>query len=202
MSEQIESSIVNDLISKDIIKYWENLEIYQDNQKKGLFLLGYMIGEIGNKQYGKHKKKPILNKINFQGMGTEKLERVYSDILEKLKQYQILGYNENIYSASHLLIEENIDKWSLSNQENVFYILSGFAFSNFLYRKRYKKMLIGEFERVPLLIEKLKEKGKKIEVFEEKLAEAKRNFEENSYPEAKKLLDELKNSIKEEMKDE
>ncbi len=193
MSNQSNPFIANDLIPVDITEYWENLGIYQDNQKKGLFLLGYLMGEIGNKQSSQQiKNKPILNKINFQGIGTEKLKRLSSDILEKLKQYQLLGYNENIYSASHILIEENLDNWTLSNQENVFYIMSGFAFSNFLTRKRGKENFIKEYEEKSNLVEILKVEEKNIEEFVKKLEEARLKSDEHKYYDARQILKEIK----------
>ena len=93
---------IKEMTSKDILNYWEKLEIYNDDSKKALFLLGYLIGKIGNVQKNKEiKNKPILNKINFQGMGTEKLIRLSNDIFEKLIQYKtkkgeiLLNFSEN-----------------------------------------------------------------------------------------------------------
>ena len=193
MDKQKNDHFTDDLIPKDISEYWENLEIYQDNQKKGLFLLGYLIGEVGSKQSSQQiKNKPILNKINFQGMGTEKLNRLSSDVLEKLKQYKLLDFKENVYSASHLLIEENIENWSLSNQENVFYILSGFAFSNYLIRKRSKESYKKEFKVKIEMIEKKKTEGKNVEEFEKLLSEAIAKADEHKFYDAKEILKQIK----------
>ncbi|MHA1227499.1 MAG: type I-B CRISPR-associated protein Cas8b/Csh1, partial [Candidatus Hodarchaeales archaeon] len=66
--------IFEENLPKEIVSFWRDLEIYQDDCKKILFLLGYLIGEIANAQKSSElTKKPILNKINFQGMSTEKL---------------------------------------------------------------------------------------------------------------------------------
>ena len=193
MDEQRKEHITDEMIPKDIFEYWDNLEIYQDNQKKGLFLLGYLIGEIGSKQHSKQiKNRPILNKINFQGMGTEKMNRLLSDVLEKLKQYKLLDFKENVYSASHLLIEENIKNWSLSNQENVFYILSGFAFSNYLIRKRSKDSYIKELQEKMQLIDKMKKEGKNVEEFEKLLSEATAKADEHNFYDAKEILKQIK----------
>jgi len=193
MNKQRNEHFTDDMIPKEIFEYWENLEIYQDNKKKGLFLLGYLIGEVGSKQSSQQiKNKPILNKINFQGMGTEKLNRLSSNVLEKLKQYKLLDFKENVYSASHLLIEENIKNWSLSNQENVFYILSGFAFSNYLIRKRSKENYKNELEAKIELIEKMKSKGKNVEEFEKLFNEAIAKADEHKYYNANEILKQIK----------
>lgn len=186
--------IISDLIPNEIMEYWNTLEIYNDNQKKGTFLLGYLMGEIGSRQVSQQiKNKPILNKINFQGMGTEKLKRLTADVLEKLKQYQILSYNnENIFSASQILIERQMDTWSLSNQENVFYILSGFAYSNLLSRKRSKEKFILLFEEKSNLVKELKSTGMNVSEFEQNLEKARLLGEEHSYYKASKLLKEIK----------
>ncbi|MHA1854739.1 MAG: type I-B CRISPR-associated protein Cas8b/Csh1 [Promethearchaeota archaeon] len=195
MDEQRKEHITDEMIPKEIFKYWENLEIYQDNQKKGLFLLGYLIGEVGNQQKVKDiKNKPILNKLNFQGMGTEKLSRLSSDILEKMRQFKLLEFNESIYSASHLLIEENFKNWSLSNQENVFYILSGFAFSNYLIRKRSKESYKKELEAKIQLIKIMKSKENNVKKFKKLLSEAKAKADEHKYYDARQILKEIKKS--------
>jgi CRISPR-associated protein Csh1 len=129
---------IGDMVPKEILGYWNSIEIYRDDSKKALFLLGYLIGEVGSAQSSTgHKKKPILDKVNFQGMGVEKLNRLTGDVLEKLRQNNILQYNEDAYSSLKILIDSNIVKWGLSNQENVFYVLSGYAFSNYSGWQRY-----------------------------------------------------------------
>ncbi|WP_164997853.1 TIGR02556 family CRISPR-associated protein [Methanolobus psychrotolerans] len=145
---------VEELYPKEILNYWNDIEIYNDECKKASFLLGFLIGEIANVQSGTgSKKKPILNKINFQGMGIEKLIRLSDDVFEKLRQYGRLQYTENIYSALKMLMDMNISQWKLSNQENVFYVLSGYAFSNYASWQRY---LIKTEENIKLVENKIK----------------------------------------------
>lgn len=45
-----------------------------NEQETAMFLLGYLIGEIGNVQYRKTEEgtKPILNKLNFNGLDRQK----------------------------------------------------------------------------------------------------------------------------------
>lgn len=97
----------------------------------GLFLLGYLIGQVGIAQYTSgSEKKPILNKLNFLGMSFHKVQRLSNEIFEKLKQYRVLSsYNEGIFSVMKLLLDRNRGRWSLTPQENVYYILSGYAYA-------------------------------------------------------------------------
>ena len=95
-----------------------------------LFLLGYLIGQVGIAQYTPgSEKKPILNKLNFLGMSFPKVQRLSNEIFEKLEQYRVLPYNEGIFSAMKLLLDKNRGQWSLTPQENVYYILSGYAYA-------------------------------------------------------------------------
>ena len=95
-----------------------------------LFLLGRLIGEVGYRQGG---KEPILEKINYQGMDPRRILRLTNEVFEKLKQYKVLQYNKGIFSICKMLLDKEIEHWSLDDQENVFYILSGYS-----YRRRYK----------------------------------------------------------------
>lgn len=177
------------MLPKEILDYWSDVVLYEEEQKGALFLLGYLVGEIGNAQSSTgHKKKPILDKINFQGMGTDKLMRLADDVLEKLRQYDRLQYNEDTYSMLKLLMDNNINGWNLSNQENVFYVLSGYAFSNYLVRKRSKDKYFEELKKVSEYIEKAKEEDKDTEEEETILEEVRELGENYKYFEARKLL--------------
>jgi CRISPR-associated protein Csh1 len=105
-------------------------EMKYDEQKTAMFLLGTLVGKIGNAQYNKSisGKKTILKKINFQGINPNKLIRLSNEIPEKLIEYKQLQYCEMRYSQFKQLIDKNIKDWDLSDQENVFYLLSGYAY--------------------------------------------------------------------------
>ena len=185
------------LLPKDILEYFTDLEIYSDRQKQALFLIGYLIGEIGNKQSqtSDTKKKPILNKINFQGMDYKKLMRLSNDIVEKLNQYKILSFNENIFSAVKKLLESNAN-WQLSNQENVFYVLSGYAYSNYMIRKRSKNIYNNLLNEANDNIKELKEEGKDTTEFEGFLQQAIDFANEGNYSNARNYLKKIKKENK------
>ena len=121
----------NIAVPEEITKFWNDIGTY-DDPRKALFLLGYIVGNVGNRQYKSgHETKPILNKINFQGMNIQTIIRLTNDIFEKLAQYKILGYNETIFHQYKRLVDIYSNDWPLNNQENVFYILSGYSFSTY-----------------------------------------------------------------------
>lgn len=142
-----------DIRIKEFIKKME----YEEEQS-ALFLLGYLIGEVGNAQRNAElSSEPILNKLNYQGMTTIKIDRLILEMTEKLKQYKtiinkegekskkvhLLYVNNSIYAACNQLWLSNRKNWGLSNQENVLYILSGYSFNNML-RINYKKIKGGK----------------------------------------------------------
>lgn len=110
-------------------------EMGYGEQQTAMFLLGYMIGEIGNKQSksSDEKKKPILNKLNFAGIDKTKIIRLSTDVFDKLNQEKIRRYNEVIYGEFKRLLDSNINNWKLNKHENLFYILSGYGFSSTRY---------------------------------------------------------------------
>lgn len=97
-------------------------------QQQALYWLGRIINKIGNAQYKKgHQQKPVLNKINYNGMDHSKIQRLYIDAFELSTQYKIV--NEiNYYSRMFSQFFPADEKlWTLTPQESVFYILSGFS---------------------------------------------------------------------------
>ncbi|MEW6009507.1 MAG: TIGR02556 family CRISPR-associated protein [Candidatus Omnitrophota bacterium] len=117
-------------------------EMRYDEPKTALFLLGYVIGKIGNAQseLTESRTKPILNKINFEGMNPNKLIRLTNEVFEKLNQYKVfskkeksrvplLVFNQGIFNEYKRLIDKEISNWQLSDHENIFYILSGYAYA-------------------------------------------------------------------------
>ncbi|MBT1248356.1 MULTISPECIES: type I-B CRISPR-associated protein Cas8b/Csh1 [unclassified Thermosipho (in: thermotogales)] len=109
-----------------IVNYIRDLKF--DDQKLALFLVGVLIATIGAEQYKINRKKVILEKINFGGMPFLKVKNLTSQIFEKLLQYKILnGENEINFSIAKELLDANENNWQLNPSENVYYILSGYA---------------------------------------------------------------------------
>ena len=117
-------------------------EMKYDEAKTALFLLGYLIGEIGNAQYKltDSHTKPILNKVNFEGINPDKLIRLTNEVSKKMNQYRVfsskdksrvplLVFNQGIFNEYKKLIDKELTNWQPSDHENVFYILSGYAYA-------------------------------------------------------------------------
>lgn len=99
---------------------------YNESQK-ALFYLGRILNSIGYAQYQKgHTSKPIMNKINYNGMDRDDIRRLIIDLKEKAKQYDILGKTE--YNFSRFTDYFNYNEWNMDPEEAVFFLLSGYSF--------------------------------------------------------------------------
>lgn len=100
-------------------------------EARALFYLGALVNRVAWKQSGKgHKTKPVLNKINYQGMSKRDILRLYEDVLDLIRHYfeglplYIGQYMERFHNYFGTLEMT----WPLNEQENVFYIMSGYAY--------------------------------------------------------------------------
>lgn len=106
-------------------------EMNYKEEESALFLLGCLIGEIGNAQYKNmgEGRKPILNKLNFGGIDKGKLKRLSNEVFNKLNEQKIRQFNEITYGECKRLMDLKLNNWSLNKHENLFYILSGYSYS-------------------------------------------------------------------------
>lgn len=102
------------------------------NQAKALFYLGLIMNRVATAQTLKgHKNKPILKKVNFQGMDQKNILRFYEDLVEKLRQYNTINfYTEWLMNRFHHYMGSALtaEGWPLSEHANVFFIMAGYAF--------------------------------------------------------------------------
>jgi len=104
--------------------------------QKGLFYMGALTYQVGVAQaIQKHQTKPILDKISYSGMDKTDVLRFYADLLDKVRQYKnakaciwLLGKSEQIIKQIQLNIGHLDELQGLSEQESVFYLMSGYAF--------------------------------------------------------------------------
>jgi CRISPR-associated protein Csh1 len=120
-------------LNADITSYIR--EMNYNEQEASMFLLGVLIGAIGReqskKQYEKEQEgtyKPILNKINFNGMDKYRIMKLSNQIPNKLRHEKIQQYYEAIFSAHKYLLDKNIQSWKLNKDESLFYLLSGYGY--------------------------------------------------------------------------
>lgn len=101
-----------------------------NDRQRALFYLGILINRVGYSQSKKgYKTKPILKKINYQGMTIDDVKRLYVDVFEKLVQHEALYPGvENINTLCKYYFDKSDNSWELSEFANIFYLLSGYAY--------------------------------------------------------------------------
>lgn len=97
---------------------------YTDLQK-AMFYLGRMVSIIGYAQFTKgHEQKPILQKINFNGMGLREIVKLRSELYEKARQYkEDLSFLDGKFAKLF-----NYNNWNLPANEALFFLLNGYSF--------------------------------------------------------------------------
>ena len=113
----------------------EQMEQFLDQQgfrqeARALFYLGTLVYRVAVAQYNKeHRTKPVLKKIDFQGMPPRDIHRLYFESIEKLRQYnRFTLFAEALMNRFHYYAGSMEGKWPLSEQANVFYVMAGYAY--------------------------------------------------------------------------
>jgi len=131
-------------------EYLENLQLTEEQkdylerlnyteEQAALYLLGTLVAEIANAQWrlgpgGRDGEKTILNKINYGGMTVSRVQRLATELFDKLTQYRdrnrrplLRDRNEAVFAQAQELLSQNKDDWHLDATQNVYYILSGYS---------------------------------------------------------------------------
>lgn len=99
---------------------------YTDAQK-ALFYLGRVLNSIAYAQSNQgHDKKPVMAKLNYNGMDKDSIIRLRNDLSEKAKQYGIIGKTDFNFSKFTSYFNPNV--WAMKPEEALFFILSGYSF--------------------------------------------------------------------------
>jgi len=102
------------------------------SQARALFYMGLIMKRVAIAQASKgHKNKPILKKVNFQGMSKKDILRFYEELVEKLRQYNKINfYTEWLMNRFHYYMGSALTQgeWHLNEHANVFFIMGGYAF--------------------------------------------------------------------------
>ncbi len=105
--------------------FFERMEYKPEHQ--ALFYLGRVLNTVAQTQYKKeHKNKPVLKKLNYNGMDRDDIRRLYHDLREKTQQYNIHKFTETNLSRFSMLFKH--ERWTMKPEEALFFILSGYAF--------------------------------------------------------------------------
>ncbi|WP_028669008.1 TM1802 family CRISPR-associated protein [Runella zeae] len=96
--------------------------------QKAMFYLGRAVSSVAIEQYKKgYESKPVLAKLNYNGMQKSEIVRLKNDLYDKMRQFKLHGYMEPIFKKFTEHFNEN--QWSMKPDEALFYILSGYSFN-------------------------------------------------------------------------
>ncbi|KJS01567.1 MAG: hypothetical protein VR68_04655 [Peptococcaceae bacterium BRH_c4a] len=103
-----------------------------NTEAKGLFYLGALLHRVALVQYSKgYKSKPILKKINFQGMKPRDMHRLFADLTEKLMQYRRMSaFSDALMNRHQVYYGPFVTGVAtvLDELQNVFFLLAGYSF--------------------------------------------------------------------------
>ncbi len=124
--QQLPQTSAAEIQQQQINAFFKKME-YSPAQK-AMFYLGKALNAVAKAQYNKkHKSKPVLNKINYNGMDKDHIERLRIDLGEKTQQYQIHYFTEDYFEKFTEFFDYN--NWEMSSQESIFFILTGYSFN-------------------------------------------------------------------------
>lgn len=107
---------------KAINDFFAKMQLTQEQQ--AMFYLGRMLNTVEFIQ--KEKKKTVIDKVNFNGMDKEDIQRLRIALVEKAKQYKQL--HKVILSDRRFGELFDLNAWQLNPNESVFFLLTGYSF--------------------------------------------------------------------------
>lgn len=105
-----------------IQEFFSKMSLNSDQQ--AMFYLGRMLNAVEYIQKG--KTKTVIQKVNFNGMDKEDIQRLRISLIEKAKQYNSMG--KVIFTDNEFGNHFNFNDWELNPQEAVFFLLTGYSF--------------------------------------------------------------------------
>lgn len=95
-----------------------------NQEQRAMFYLGRMLNRVEHLQHGKNMT--VIQKVNFNGMDKDSIQRLRIDLIEKAKQYNAM--NRVVFTDQKFGNEFDYNNWDLSPQEAIFFLLTGYSF--------------------------------------------------------------------------
>jgi CRISPR-associated protein Csh1 len=92
--------------------------------QQAMFYLGRMLNTVEYIQKGKNKT--VIQKVNFNGMDKDDIQRLRISLIEKAKQYNSMG--KVIFTDKEFGKHFSFNDWKLNPQEAIFFLLTGYSF--------------------------------------------------------------------------
>jgi CRISPR-associated protein Csh1 len=95
-----------------------------NRHQQAMFYLGRMLNSVEFIQKG--KKKTVIEKVNFNGMDRDDIQRLRISLVEKAKQYGKVG--KVVFTDSKFGELFDFNNWKMDPHEAVFFLLTGYSF--------------------------------------------------------------------------
>jgi len=105
-----------------IQEFFAEMSLTQEQQ--AMFYLGRMLNTVEFIQKG--KTKTVIQKVNFNGMDKDAIQRLRISLIEKAKQYNAIG--KVIFTDNEFGKRFHFNNWQINPQEAVFFLLTGYSF--------------------------------------------------------------------------
>ncbi len=109
-----------------IERFFTRME-YNDDQK-AMFYLGRALSKIAHAQSKKHPSKPILKKLNYNGLSVRDIVQLREAIEEKAQQYKVHDEAGYSFSRFHQFFKYLDWEKRINPHESLFFLLSGYSF--------------------------------------------------------------------------
>lgn len=118
-NKQSENSNQYDQMEKEFFS-----KMNYNQEQRAMFYLGRMLNSVEYLQQGKNKT--VIQKVNFNGMDKDNIQRLRIDLIEKAKQYNAM--NKVVFTDQKFGSEFDFNNWTLNPQEAIFFMLTGYSF--------------------------------------------------------------------------
>lgn len=103
----------------------EHYDFFDSNAKKYIFMLGVLTQNLINIQFVDKNSKPFRKRLNGLKLNKELIQRIFTEVIEKLEEYDKNYYTELEHDIAKLMVKDGIDE--LSNDEISFFFTLGMA---------------------------------------------------------------------------
>jgi len=103
----------------------EHYDFFDSNAKKYIFMLGVLTQNLINIQFVDKNSKPFRKRLNGLKLNKELIQRIFTEVIEKLEEYDKNYYAELEHDIAKLMVKDGIDE--LSNDEISFFFTLGMA---------------------------------------------------------------------------
>lgn len=131
--------IMENRYMKSLDRFFDNYgRLFDRSEYKWLFSLGFLISRVRAEQYKRLKSTPVMNKLKGLKLRKKDLLRTKTDIEGKAREYGIPSALFESADFYLLQINNDFNRWNISDDEVNFYISLGINLQNCIWQELNK----------------------------------------------------------------